>query len=37
MKRKYEVLKELKRSPGIYMISCKKTDKVYIGETINLS
>lgn len=37
MKRKYIVKSKLTKSPGIYKISCSKTDKVYIGETINLS
>lgn len=37
MKRKYKVINPLKKSPGIYKISCENTDKVYIGETINLS
>ncbi len=37
MKRKYKVVNSLKKVPGIYKISCDQTDKVYIGETINLS
>lgn len=37
MKRQYEVLSKLTKSSGIYIITCNLTDKVYIGETINLS
>lgn len=37
MKRKYQVIKPLKKQPGIYKIYCSETDKIYIGETINLS
>lgn len=37
MKRKYKVINPLKKSPEIYKISCENTDKIYIGETINLS
>ena len=37
MKRVFKVKNQLKRSPGIYKISCTKTDKIYIGETVNLS
>lgn len=37
MKRKFIVKNQLKQSPGIYMMSCNGTDKVYIGETVNLS
>ena len=37
MKRKFSVLKPLKKQLGIYKISCMSSDKVYIGETINLS
>lgn len=37
MKRKFIVKNQLTQSPGIYMMSCNGTDKVYIGETVNLS
>ena len=37
MKRVYKVKNQLKRSPGIYKISCTETNKVYIGETLDLS
>lgn len=37
MKRQYNVKSKLKKSSGIYLISCSETDKVYIGETVNLS
>lgn len=37
MKRQYNVQSKLKKSSGIYLISCSETDKVYIGETVNLS
>lgn len=37
MKRKFIVKNQLKQRPGIYMMSCNGTDKVYIGETVNLS
>lgn len=37
MKRKFKVLKPLVRDAGIYKISCTKTDKVYIGESLNIS
>ncbi len=35
--KKYKLLKPLIKAPGVYLISCSKTDKVYIGESINLS
>lgn len=37
MKRKFKLESELKRMPGIYKISCTKTDKVYIGESFSIS
>lgn len=37
MKRKFKLETELKKSPGIYKISCTQTDKVYIGESFNVS
>lgn len=37
MKRKFQLLKPLVRKPGIYIISCTETDKVYIGESLNVS
>lgn len=37
MKRLFKVEKGLKKCPGIYIIKCTKTEKVYIGETVNLS
>ena len=37
MKRKFKVLKPLVRKPGIYIISCTETDKVYIGESLDIS
>ena len=37
MKRVYKVKNQLKKSPGIYKISCTETNKVYIGETLDLS
>ena len=37
MKRIYTVKQPLKKIPAIYIIACTKTDKVYIGETINVS
>lgn len=37
MKRQYTVKSQLTKSPGIYIISCNQTDKVYIGESLNLS
>lgn len=37
MKRKFKILKPLVRKPGIYIISCTKTDKVYIGESLDIS
>lgn len=37
MKRKFSVIKKLKKQAGIYIISCTKTDKVYIGESFDIS
>lgn len=37
MKRKFKLTTELQKSPGIYKISCTQTDKVYIGESFNIS
>lgn len=37
MKRKFKVLKPLVRKPGIYIISCTQSDKIYIGESLDLS
>lgn len=37
MKRKFQLLKPLVRKPGIYIISCIETDKVYIGESLDIS
>lgn len=37
MKRKFKLKTELQKSPGIYKISCTETDKVYIGESFNVS
>lgn len=37
MKRKYKVLTNLKSSPAIYKIYCEFTDKIYIGESVNVS
>lgn len=37
MKRKFKTLKPLVQEAGIYIISCTKTNKVYIGETLNIS
>lgn len=37
MKRKYNVKTNLKQISAIYKITCIKSDKVYIGETINVS
>lgn len=34
MKRKFQLLKPLVRKPGIYIISCTETDKIYIGESL---
>lgn len=36
MKRIYTICNKLSKGGGIYKISCKHSDKVYIGETINL-
>ena len=36
-KRKFIVETPLKQSPGIYKITCEDTDKVYIGESVNIS
>lgn len=37
MKRTFTVKTELKKKPGIYKISCTETDKVYIGESVDIS
>lgn len=37
MRRKFTVKEKLKQQPGIYKISCTETDKVYIGESVNIS
>lgn len=37
MKRIYKILTKLHKSAGIYIISCTETDKVYIGESLNVS
>lgn len=37
MKRTYKILTKLHKKPGIYIISCTETDKVYIGESLNIS
>lgn len=37
MKRTFTVLKKITLSPAIYKISIKGSDKIYIGETVNLS
>lgn len=37
MKRVYTVKTPLKKIPAIYIITCSETDKVYIGETVNVS
>lgn len=37
MKRAYKILTKLHKKPGIYIISCTETDKVYIGESLNVS
>lgn len=37
MKRKFILDTELKALAGIYKISCTETDKVYIGESLNVS
>lgn len=37
MKRIYSIKTALKQSPAIYKISCTETEKIYIGETINVS
>lgn len=37
MKRVYKILTKLHKSAGIYIISCTETDKVYIGESLNIS
>lgn len=36
-KRKFIVETPLKQLPGIYKITCEDTDKVYIGESVNIS
>lgn len=37
MKRIYKILTKLHKTAGIYIISCTETDKVYIGESLNVS
>lgn len=37
MKRKFKTIKPLVSDAGVYLISCIGTDKVYIGESLNLS
>lgn len=37
MKRTYILKTQLKKKPGIYKISCTETDKVYIGESVDIS
>ena len=37
MKRVYKILTKLHKTAGIYIISCIETDKVYIGESLNVS
>lgn len=37
MKRVYKILTKLHKTAGIYIISCTETDKVYIGESLNIS
>lgn len=37
MKRVYKILTKLHKTAGIYIISCTETDKVYIGESLNVS
>lgn len=36
MDKQYTIKNQLKHSPGIYKISCSETDKIYIGETVDL-
>lgn len=36
-KRKFIVETPLKQLPGIYKITCEDTDKIYIGESVNIS
>lgn len=37
MKRKFNVKNQLKQKPGIYKISCTESDKVYVGESVDIS
>lgn len=37
MKRKFKTISPLTQSAGIYLISCTESDKVYIGESLNIS
>ena len=37
MKRIFIVEQPLKRLPGIYKITCEDSDKIYIGESVNIS
>lgn len=37
MKRKFIVKTQLSKQPGIYKISCTQTDKIYIGESVDIS
>ena len=36
MKRTHKILTKLHKKPGIYIISCTETDKVYIGENLDI-
>lgn len=37
MKRTFTLKQPLKKVPAIYIITCSESDKVYIGETVNVS
>lgn len=37
MKRIFKIEQPLKKLPGIYKITCEDTDKIYIGESVNIS
>ena len=37
MKRIFNVKSQLKKKPGIYKISCTESNKVYVGESVNIS
>lgn len=37
MKRKFTTKTQLKQKPGIYKISCTESEKVYVGESVNIS